>query len=82
MLALNEPQKEKPIKERYLQILRHGTISEVYNYLYSLSLEDLVALLGETKINFYTPFMIKRLVICDSQGKINKMHSRVSKLSK
>lgn len=69
--------KERQIEARFIKLLKEDNMSEVYNYLYTLDIDQLIDLFNETNINVYTPFMIKRLIICDSREKIKEKRENV-----
>lgn len=79
MLVASTKKKEMPAKDRYLQLLWVGTISDVYNYLYSLPFKQLILLLTVSNTKEYTPLMLKSLVLRDMRQQVNHRHKQLNK---
>lgn len=61
-------------KENLIKFSKEGKINDIYKFLFTLSLDELVKLLSEMHIKCHNEETIKRLVILDSEFEIVKKH--------
>ena len=71
-LVSNQTIEEKTSHlDTFLTLSVTGDSAKVYEFLYSLELSDLIALLKDTDINHYTDYRLKHLIIADARERIS-----------
>ena len=79
--VLVEKKSKKITTDQYLQLMSKDTLTNVYQYLYSLSFGELVKLFDLSDTKTYTVTMLKHMLVRDVEEKINELYRRQNGLN-
>jgi hypothetical protein len=79
--VLVEKKSKKITTDQYLQLMSTDTLTNVYQYLYSLSFGELVKLFDLSDTKTYTVTMLKHMLVRDVEEKINELYRRQNGLN-